>query len=130
MSSGKLSNAGTFSLTYNLPYWFYKFVKAHSMGEISSIAQLRLSTIEFYYQIKSVSVVCKSFKMSRKSFYKWKARYESSGKKLSSLENLAKAPKTKRHINLDSKTELDIKHIRKKYLRLGKVKLQKLFKDE
>ncbi len=44
MSSGKLSNARTYSLTYNLPYWFYKLVKKHPMGEISPIAQLRLST--------------------------------------------------------------------------------------
>ncbi len=100
------------------------------MGEISSTAQLRLSAIEFYYQIKNVSVVCNSFKISRKSFYKWKDRFESSGKKLSSLENLPKAPKSRRSINLDFKTETDIKFIRKKYMRLGKVKLQKLFKSE
>ena len=130
MSSGKLGNAGTYSITYNLPYRFYKFVKAYPMGELSTIAQLRLSAIEFYYQVRNVSVVCRSFKLSRKSFYKWKARYEESGKRLSSLENLSKAPKTKRYINLNFKTELDIKHIRKKYIRLGKVKLQKLFKDE
>ena len=48
----------------------------------------------------------------------------------SSLENISKAPKTKRETVLDFKTELDIKHIRAKYIRLGKVKLQKLFKDE
>lgn len=130
MSSGKLSDAGSYSITYNLPYRFYKFVKAYPMGEISSTAQLRLSAIEFFYQIRNVSVVCRSFKLSRKSFYKWKARYESSGKRLSSLENISKAPKTKRETILDFKTELDIKHIRLKYIRLGKVKLQKLFKDE
>ena len=130
MSSGKLSDAGSYSITYNLPYRFYKFVKAYPMGEISSTAQLRLSAIEFFYQIRNVSVVCKSFNISRKSFYKWRLRYETSGKRLSSLENISKAPKSKRNINLDFKTELDIKHLRLKYIRLGKVKLQKLFKDE
>jgi len=117
-------------LTYNLPYRFYKFVKNHPMGEISSTAQLRLSAIEFYYQIKNVSVICKSFKISRKSFYKWKARYESSGKKLSSLENITRAPILRRKTSLDFKTETDIKHLREKYIRTGKVKLQKLFKEE
>jgi len=130
MSSGKLSNAGSYSITYNLPYSFYKFIKAYPMGEISTTAQLRLSAIEFYYQIRNVSVVCKSFKLSRKSFYKWRLRYEVSGKRLSSLENISKAPKTKRKTDLDFKTETDIKHLRAKYIRLGKIKLQKLFKDE
>jgi transposase-like protein len=87
------------------------------MEELSAVAQIRLSAIEFYYQIKDVSVVCKSFNLSRKSFYKWKARYEISGRKLSSLENLSRSPKTKRQSCLDFKTELDIKHIRKKYIR-------------
>lgn len=86
MSSGKLSNAGSYSITYNLPYRFYKFVKAYPMGEISSTAQLRLS----------------------------------------SLENISKAPKTKRETVLDFSTELDIKHLRLKYIRLGKVKLRKI----
>jgi|GEM_PF-5546866 len=115
-SNGLLSDSGSYSLTYNLPYWFYKFVKTHPMGEISALAQIRLSAIEFYYQIKNVSVVCKSFNLSRKSFYKWKKRFESSGKRLFSLENLSKAPKSRREINLDFKTELDIKHIRKNIL--------------
>jgi len=128
--NGLLSSSGSYSLTYNLPYWFYKFVKAYPMGEISSTAQLRLSAIEFFYQVRNVSVVCTSFKLSRKSFYKWKLRYEASGKRVSSLESLSRAPKSKRNSNLDCTTELDIKHIRQKYIRLGKVKIQKLFKDE
>lgn len=131
MSSGKLSNTGTYSITYNLPYWFYKFVHAHPMGEnISPVAQLRLSMIEFYYQVKDVTVVARSFKISRKSFYKWFNRYESSGKKLSSLENLSSTPHTKRQSTLDFESEIKAKHLREKYIRLGKVKLQKLFKIE
>jgi len=51
-------------------------------------------------------------------------------KRLSFLKNLSKATISRRNINLDFKNELDIKHIRKKYIRTGKVKLQKLFKEE
>lgn len=134
MRSGKLSDAGTYSITYNLPYWFYKFVKKHKfMGEISDKAKLRLSMIEAYYQIKNLPFVFKlfkSFKISRKTFYKWLTRYESSGKKLSSLEDMPKTPKTKRGKTLDFKTEMNIKHLREKYIRMGKVKLQRLFKKE
>jgi hypothetical protein len=55
-------------------------------------------------------------------------RYEKSGKKLQSLEDLPKTPIVKRSKSLDLKTELKIKHLREKYIRLGKAKLQKLFK--
>jgi hypothetical protein len=51
-AKGRLSNSGTYSITYNLPYWFYKFLKKHPMRDLSSVAQKRLSMIEFYYQVK------------------------------------------------------------------------------
>jgi len=127
---GYLSSSGTYSLTYNLPYWFYKFDKKHPMKQISSMAEKRLSAIEFYYQIKDASTTCRLFKISRKTFYKWLMRYEKSGKQLLSLENISKAPHVKRKTVLSFKTELNIKHMREKYIRLGKKKLQKLFKDE
>jgi hypothetical protein len=100
------------------------------MGEISVVAQTRLAMIEFYHQVRDVSVVCRSFKTSRKTFHKWLNRYERCGKKLSSLENIPKIPKIKRKSTLNFETELKIKHLREKYIRLGKVKLQKLFKTE
>ncbi len=106
MRQGYLSNASIFSLTYNLPYWFYKFMKGCSMGEVSSQVEKRLAMIEFYYQIKDVVVASSSFKISRKTFYKWLKRYEQSGKKLSSLEDQPKAPLVKRKINLNFNTEL------------------------
>lgn len=130
MAKGLLSSAGTFSLTYNLPYWFYKFINKHPMGDISAKAEIRLAMIEFFYQIKDVKIASKAFKVSRKTFYKWFSRYINSGKKLSSLEDLPKTPITKRVKTLDFKTELDIKHLREKYIKLGKVKLQILFKKQ
>ncbi len=100
------------------------------MGKISAQAEKRLAMIEFYYQVKDVVVASSSFKISRKTFYKWLKRYERSGKRLSSLEDQPKAPLVKRKTTLDLNTELKIKHLREKYIRLGKVKLQRLFKKE
>jgi hypothetical protein len=57
-------------------------------------------------------------------------RYESSGKRLFSLEDNPKIPKNKRKTILDFNTELEIKHLREKYIKLGKVKLKKLFEKE
>lgn len=130
MGKGLLSGAGTFSLTYNLPYRFYKFMKAHPMVDLSPEAQKRLSMIEFYYQVKDATVVSHLFKVSRKTFYKWLNRYELSGKRLSSLEDNSKTPITKRSKLLDFNTELEIKHLREKKIRTGKVKLQKIFRTK
>ncbi len=84
--------------------------------------------IEFYYQIKNVSIVCKIFNTSRKTFYKWLRRYKQSDKKLSSFENYIKISLTKRKTTLDFNTELKIKHLREKYFRLDKAKPQRLLK--
>ena len=100
------------------------------MREISDTATTRLAMIEFYNQVKDASVASRSFKVSRKTLYKWIARYEKSGKQLISLEDLPKTPGAKRTNTLDFKTELEIKHLREKYIRLGKVKLQILFKKQ
>jgi transposase len=102
----------------------------HPMGDISGRAEIRLAMIEFYYQIKNASAVAEAFKASRKTFYKWFCRFEQSGKKLSSLENIPKAPINKKLKALDFKTELNIKHLREKYIRIGKVKLQRLYKKQ
>jgi transposase InsO family protein len=101
------------------------------MGEsLSARAQLRLSMIEFYYQIRDASVVSRSFHVSRKTFYKWLHLYEKSGKNVSSLENTTTAPHHRRESTLSTQSELRIKHLREKYVRLGKVKLQRLYQNE
>jgi len=130
MGKGIFGGGGTYSITYNLPYWFYKFIKKHPMEEISNAAQLRLAMIEFYYQVKDVAVVSKIFKISRKTFYKWLHRYEESGRKLSSLENQTKAPRNRRGITLTFEKELRIKHLRENHIRLSKTKLQILYQKK
>lgn len=126
---GLLNSSGSYSLTYNLPYWFYKFTNKYHMGDISDTAQTRLGMIEFYHQVREVTVVCRSFNISRKTFYKWLNRYEQSGRRLSSLENQRPVPHTKRRVSLTFDEEMKIKHLRQQYLRLGKKKLQILYQN-
>ena len=123
-----LNSSGSYSLTYNLPYWFLKFNQKHHMGRISEQAQKRLTMIEWYYQVKDVTTTCRLFKLSRKTFYKWLGRYEKSGKKLSSLEDVSRAPHTRRAVNLSFKEEMNIKKLRQEHIRLGKTKLQILYR--
>ncbi|QQG43877.1 MAG: hypothetical protein HYW86_03315 [Candidatus Roizmanbacteria bacterium] len=72
--SGRLSDSGSYSITYNLPFWF----------------------------LKQTSEYTSEMKISRKNFYEWKDRFESSGREFPSLEVKSKAPKTERTIELTS----------------------------
>jgi len=76
MGKGIFGGGGTYSITYNLPYYFYKLSKNLSMGKISEKAKTRLSAIELYYKLRNVSLVCFLFNLSRKTFYKWQKRFE------------------------------------------------------
>ncbi|GAB4219990.1 MAG: hypothetical protein Fur009_8500 [Candidatus Microgenomates bacterium] len=76
------------------------------MGDISSIAKKRLAMLKLYYQIKCVSTTAKIFNVSRKTFYKWKKRYEKSYKRLFSLENKPKTPIKKDRLTLTLKLNL------------------------
>jgi len=66
MGKGIFGGGGIYSITYNLPYWFYKFIKKHPMEEISDTAKLRLAMIEFYYQVKDVQLFQKHLKFQER----------------------------------------------------------------
>lgn len=99
-------------------------------GRFIKKGKIRLKILNAYYILKNVNIVCQIFDISPKTFYKWKNRYEKRGGKLSFLEDLSKTSIKKKTKQLDFETEIKIKHLREKYIRLGKVKLQKLFLKE
>lgn len=99
MSAGRrdrnrLNSAGNYSLKTNIPYWFTCFVWKYSGMGMSEKARLRLAFLEFYQIVPDVSVVCRSFKISRTTFYKWQDRFDPNN--LKSLEDCSRTPKTKR----------------------------------
>lgn len=100
------------------------------MVKLSFQAKSRLAFLEFYQQVKDVSVTCKVFKISRQTFYKWRTRYQPDN--LSSLEDRSKALKTKRKGILTIQQEDNIRKMRKrkKNIRLGKLKLAILYEQE
>jgi putative transposase len=125
----RLNSAGSFSAKYILPRSFVKLAwRRNSMLKPSPQAAQRLAWLEFYQAVRDVSVVCRSFKISRQTFYKWKNRYNPND--LSSLENKSKAPEIKRKGILTFQQEENIKKLRKKYLRTGKIKLTILYQQE
>jgi len=130
MGKGIIDSCGSYSIRYNLPYWFVKFSseRRFSMGDISAKAKLRLACLEFYNKFKDVSLTCKTFNISRPTFYKWKNRY--SPDDLTSLEDKSKAPHRRRKSQLSWEQERKVIKLRKKYLAWGKKKLQIVYQKE
>jgi len=125
----RLNSAGSFSAKYVLPRSFVKLAwRRNLMVKLSFQAKQRLAFLEFNQVVKDVSLTCRLFKISRQTFYKWKQRYDPSN--LASLENLSRAPKTKRKRILTFDQEVKIKRLRKKHLRTGKIKLALLYQKE
>jgi transposase InsO family protein len=98
------------------------------MGELSFEAKTRLAYLEFYQQVRDVSVVCRAFNISRQTFYKWQKRFDRSN--LSSLLNHSKAPLNRRRGCLSFEEELKLKKFREKYIRQSKVKLSIMYQKE
>jgi hypothetical protein len=61
------------------------------------LMKLRKSFIEFYKQVGDVTLTCKTFNISRPTFYKWYKRYDPNDP--TTLIDESKAPKTKRKPN-------------------------------
>jgi transposase InsO family protein len=97
-------------------------------ADISKEARRRLQWMDHYCQHQNVSLACRYFGISRKTFYYWKKRYDPSN--LKSLEDQSKRPLNTRKWEVSRKQELNIIRLRKKYLRYGKEKLKILYEKE
>lgn len=97
--------------------------------QLSPAAKHRLAFIEFYKTVRSVTVVCQSFKISRQTFYKWYRRYRRDGRLLC-LENQPKTPISRRQPAITLEQETNIKQLRRQYPVLGKIKLAKLYQQD
>jgi len=127
--SGRLADSGSYSITYNVPYWFKSMGMRYSrVMKLSEHAKKRLAMLECYQTLRDVSATCRIFTISRKNFYKWKNRYELSGGDPTSLEDESKALHSTRCVEMTQKEEERVKRLRKKYIRLGKKKLQILYR--
>lgn len=98
------------------------------MGQLSPQAKTRLAFLEFYKEMKDVTVVCKAFKISRETFYKWRRRFNPGD--LSSLEDRPKTPRTKRGSFVSFKDEMRLKRFREDHIKQGKVKLSIMYEKE
>jgi len=94
---------------------------------LSPKAKQRLEWMIFYYSIgqKRVKATTDYFGISRKTFWKWKGRFNP--KIIQSLEEKSKAPKTRRTWQVTDIEEKRVIELRTKYLKYGKKKLKILY---
>ena len=104
---------------------FYDISKLGRKTDISPEAKKRLKWMDYYRKIKNVKLTCRYFGIAPKTFYKWKKRFDPHD--LTSLEDRDRAPKNMRKSEITPEQESRIISLRKEFIRLGKLKLKKLY---
>lgn len=100
--------------------------KVPQIIKLSKQAKARLKWIDHYHLKKNVSLTCKHFDISRKTFYKWYSRFKIFG--IMGLEDGKRGSHRKRQPEISWEQELRIKKLRKQYIRYGKEKLAVIYK--
>lgn len=95
--------------------------------DLSPEAKVRLKWMDYYRETKNVSLTCRHFAISRKTFHKWKKAYDPYN--LATLESKDRAPKRKRHREISPEQEMRIVELRKRHIRYGKEKLAIGYKE-
>lgn len=95
--------------------------------QLSQEAKSRLKWMDYYRQTRNISLTCRHFNISRKTFHKWKKIYNPYN--LSTLESRDKAPKRRRQREISSEQEMRIVELRKKHILYGKEKLAQRYRE-
>ena len=77
---------------------------------------------------ENVTITCKHFGISRKTFYKWFNRFKDSKENVESLRDNSRRPHKVRSWEVSLTEEIRIKELRKKYMYYGKKKFKVLYK--
>lgn len=103
--------------------------KVAQILKISKEARLRLEWVIYYYEGHKAAETGRHFGISRKTFYKWFARFQEDNLySLYNLENQSKAPKTTRISEVTPLEEQRIIYTKKRQIRIGKDKLPVYYK--
>ena len=87
------------------------------LKDLSQEAKQRVKWFDHYRKSSNVSQTCRYFGISRKTFYKWKARYDPMN--LISLEDQDRAPIKRRQREITPEQLERVIKLRKKYICYG-----------
>ncbi len=122
----KLEASGFYVINDLLPlYEIMSYLQRTS--SLSKQAKSRIKWFDYYRRCKNAAQTCRYFGISRKTFYKWQQRYDP--KNLVSLEDRDKAPIRKRQREITPEQLQRIIHLRKQFIRYGKIKLALRYKE-
>lgn len=96
---------------------------------LSGTARLRLEWMIFYHSAgkKNGVATARHFGISRKTFMKWKARFQS--RDLTTLVDRSRAPKRRRTWTVTKEEEANLILLRQKHLKWGKEKLRREYRS-
>lgn len=94
-------------------------------ANLSKSARQRLKWMDYYFKCENVSLTCRYFGISRKTFYKWQKKYDPNN--LYTLEDKSRAPINRRKPEIAPEQKLRIIQLRKQYLSYSKIKLSKIY---
>jgi len=114
----RLFRYSSFNLKYDL-VGLWDMIKAFSL-KLSREARERLAWMDCYRECGNVSLVCRKFGIGRKSFYRWRKRYDPWN--LTSLESHSRRPKHSPH-KTPWDVEQQILEIKRLHPRWGKEKI-------
>lgn len=95
---------------------------------LSKTAKHRLKWFDYYKKCGNVSLTCRYFGITRKTFYKWQNFYDP--KNLWTLETRSRAPIRKRQRQITSEQEMRIVNLRKRRIKYSKIKIAKIYQRE
>jgi len=111
---------------FSIAKGFHKLT-SHPPPNITQKEQDRLRAITIYEKTKDVSLVCRTYGISRATLYRWLRRYDP--KDLNSLRNKSRRPKRLRKPMWTYDFILKVKELREQYPRWGKEKLCVLLQE-
>lgn len=116
-----------FHLDGSLSFLYQMLKQIDKYSYLSKEAKNRIKWFDYYRKTDNISLTCRHFGISRKTFHKWKKVYNPTN--LFSLENKSKTPKRKRQPVITDLQESRIILLRKKYLCYSKIKLAKIYEN-
>lgn len=108
----------------------WNLLRGVAKRELSMDAQLKLEWIISYHTLfsKNAKLTSSHFGVSRKTFHKWLGRFDETN--LQTLEEVSRAPKTKRDWMVNYKEEGRVIYLRRKNMEFGKKKLKRIYLRE
>ena len=120
----QLESSGFYILSDLVP--LYDMVsQLNRAAALSNAAKLRVKWFDYYHKTNNISLTCRHFGISRKTFHKWRKLFDKND--LTSLEDRDRAPIRRRMPEITYDEEQKIIELRKKYLRYGKEKLSLIY---